>query len=97
VDARPSNNVTLRQAVACAIDRQAVLDAAVYGKGKLQTTVLNRGLWSFYDRMVGFSYDLERARSLMAEAGYGNANAENNNAVNIAAIIIILIVFVVYL
>ena len=77
VEAEPWNNQTLRQAVACAIDRQAVLDAAVNGKGITQTTVLNRGLWGFYDDMEGYIYDVERARKLMAEAGYGSASAEN--------------------
>ena len=68
-EAKPWDNQTLRQAVACAIDRDAVLDAAVYGKGQKQTTILNRGLWSFYDDMEGFDYDVERAKSLMEEAG----------------------------
>lgn len=75
VTAKPWDNQTLRQAVACAIDREAVLDAAVYGKGKLQTTILNRGLWGFYDDMEGFDYDIERAKSLMAEAGYAGGSA----------------------
>ena len=70
VEKEPWNNQTLRQAVACAIDRDAVLEAAVYGKGTLQTTILNRGLWGFYDDMEGFDYDVDRAKSLMAEAGY---------------------------
>lgn len=72
VEKAPWDNQTLRQAVACAIDRDAVLQAAVYGKGTPQTTILNRGLWSFYDDMEGFDYDVERAKSLMAEAGYPN-------------------------
>lgn len=70
VEKEPWNNQTLRQAVACAIDRSAVLEAAVYGKGTLQNTILNRGLWGFYDEMEGFGYDVDRAKSLMAEAGY---------------------------
>lgn len=70
VTKEPWNNQTLRQAVACAIDRESVLQAAVEGKGTLQTTVLNRGLWDFYDDMEGFDYDVDRAKELMAEAGY---------------------------
>ena len=66
----PWNNEKLRQAVACAIDRAAVLKVAVDGKGTPQTTILNRGLWGFYDEMPGFDYDLDRAKTLMAEAGY---------------------------
>ena len=68
----PWNNETLRQAVASAIDRDAVIQAAVYGKGTPQTTILNRGLWGFYDDMEGFPYDVERAKALMAEAGYAD-------------------------
>ncbi|MDD3221651.1 MAG: ABC transporter substrate-binding protein [Clostridia bacterium] len=70
VEKAPWDNQKLRQAVACAIDRNAVLEAAVYGKGTPQTTILNRGLWGFYDDMEGFDYDVERAKELMAEAGY---------------------------
>lgn len=65
----PWDNEKLRQAVACAIDRNAVLDVAVYGKGTLQKTILNRGLWGFYDDMEGFDYNVERAKKLMEEAG----------------------------
>jgi len=68
----PWNNKKLRQAVACAINRDDVLEVAVSGKGTKQTTVLNRGLWGFYDDMEGFPYNLDRAKQLMAEAGYPN-------------------------
>ena len=77
VEAEPWNNQKLRQAAACAIDREAVLDAAMNGKGLLQTTVLNRGLWSFYDDMEGYSFDLERAKQFMEEAGYGGGDEDN--------------------
>lgn len=70
VEKEPWNNQKLRQAVACAIDRGAVMEAAVYGKGTLQNTILNRGLWGFYDEMEGFEYDVDRAKELMAEAGF---------------------------
>ncbi len=66
----PWDNEKLRQAVACAINREDVLTVAVDGKGTLQKTILNRGLWGFYDDMEGFNYDLDRAKALMAEAGY---------------------------
>ena len=72
VSKAPWDNKTLRQAVACAIDRDSVLQVAVDGKGTPQTTILNRGLWGFYDEMPGFKYDVDRAKKLMAEAGYPN-------------------------
>lgn len=66
----PWDNQALRQAVACAINRDDVLTVAVDGKGTLQKTILNRGLWGFYDDMEGFNFDVDRAKALMAEAGY---------------------------
>lgn len=71
----PWDNQTLRQAVACAIDRQSVLDVALEGKGTLQKTILNRGLWGFYDEMEGFDYNVDRAKELLKEAGYENGLA----------------------
>ena len=76
VEKAPWDNQKLRQAVACAIDRDSVLEAAVYGKGTPQKTILNRGLWGFYDDMEGFNYDVDRAKSLMAEAGYPDGGIE---------------------
>lgn len=72
VNSEPWNNKTLRQAVACAINRADVISVAVNGKGTPQKTILNRGLWGFYDDMEGFDYDLARAKELMAQAGYPN-------------------------
>lgn len=72
VEQKPWDNKKLRQAVACAIDKKSVLDAALNGKGTMQKTILNRGLWGFYDDMKGYDFDLKRAKELMAEAGYPN-------------------------
>lgn len=69
VTQKPWDNKKLRQAVACAIDKKSVLDAALNGKGTLQKTILNRGLWGFYDEMPGYDFNLDRAKKLMAEAG----------------------------
>lgn len=69
VEKKPWDNKKLRQAIACAIDKKSVLDAALNGKGTLQKTILNRGLWGFYDEMPGYDYNLDRAKKLMAEAG----------------------------
>ncbi len=94
VEKAPWDNQKLRQAVACAIDRDSVLEVAVYGKGTPQTTILNRGLWGFYDEMEGFPYDVARAKALMAEAGYPNGGiktslliANSSPYINIAQVV----------
>ncbi|MBQ8973730.1 MAG: ABC transporter substrate-binding protein [Clostridia bacterium] len=67
----PFDNKTLRQAVASAIDKDTILQVVLSGKGLTQNTVLNRGVWSFYneDDLGAYTYDVDRAKELMAEAG----------------------------
>ena len=66
----PFDNQTLRQAIACAINREEIIQGVLSGYGQAQTTVVNRGVWSFYDEMEGFDYDVDRAKQLLSEAGY---------------------------
>ena len=66
-------NKKLRQAISCAIDKQAIVDIVLDGRGMWQTSVLNRGAWSFLDNDEvegGYAYDVERAKQLLEEAGY---------------------------
>ena len=69
-ESEPFNNQTLRQAIACAINRQEIIDGVLDGYGQAQTTQRSTVVWSFYDDMEGFDYDVERAKELLAEAGY---------------------------
>ncbi len=67
----PFDNKLLRQAVSCAIDKNTILQVVLNGKGMTQDTVLNRGVWSFYNEpdLGAYTYDIERAKSLMEQAG----------------------------
>ncbi len=62
----------LRQAVSCAVDKETIIDIVLDGRGKWQTSVLNRGAWSFLDNdeVEGYTYDVDRAKALLEEAGY---------------------------
>ena len=66
----PWDNLKVRQAVAHAIDRESIIDVVLMGKGQTQTTILNRGLWSFFDDMEGHPYDVNAAKAALAESGY---------------------------
>ncbi len=68
----PWDNKLLRQAVATAINKTDVITVAVNGKGTPQTTLLNRGLWGFYDDMPGYPFNVDNAKQLMTQAGYPN-------------------------
>jgi ABC-type transport system substrate-binding protein len=65
----PFNDVRVRQALNCAIDRAAMLAAILDGRGELAEgpvpPVLRRG-----PTPEGYAYDPERARELLSEAGY---------------------------
>lgn len=94
VEKAPWDKQKLRQAVAYAIDKDAVIQAAVYGKGTAQKTILNRGLFGFYDEMEGYPYNVEKARELMKEAGYADGGinttltiANSSPYINIAQVI----------
>ena len=68
----PFTNEKLRQALSCAVDKETVIAIVLDGLGKWQTSVLNRGAWSFLDndQVEGYTYDVDRAKALLEEAGY---------------------------
>lgn len=65
-------NQALRQAVACAVNKEDIITVAAEGAGAPAKTLWSQGLLGFYDGFEGFSYDLEKAKALMAEAGYAD-------------------------
>ncbi len=66
----PLANLKVRQAIHHAINRQAIVDAFVGGGAELIHTVCNPIQFGCTDDVTKYPYDLERARTLMAEAGY---------------------------
>ena len=67
------SNIQVRQAIACAIDRQAVIDTAYDGLGELLWSMITPYHNTFNEDLRNnwpYEYDVERAKSLLAEAGY---------------------------
>jgi len=62
----------VRQAVACAIDRQAIVDAIWRGQARLANTLLPTGHWAAAanDERARYPHDVARAQRLLAEAGF---------------------------
>lgn len=70
---KPFDDVRVRQAVAYAINKQEILDAFYGGVGTVATDFLPDGLaWARPDSVEAYNYDPERAKQLLAEAGYPN-------------------------
>lgn len=66
----PFDNVLVRQAVSLAIDRQAIIDGAMFGLGTPIGTHFAPHNPDYVDLTGNSPYDPDRARALLAEAGY---------------------------
>jgi peptide/nickel transport system substrate-binding protein len=63
-------NLALRQAVAHAINRQAIVDNIYQGMGQLAKNGIPPTMWGYNDDVPGYAYDPELAKAKLAEAGY---------------------------
>lgn len=70
--AAPFDDIRVRRALSHAIDRQAVIDAALFGHGTPIGSHFPPHHPAYVDLTDRYPYDPERARALLAEAGYPN-------------------------
>ncbi|MGD2271533.1 MAG: ABC transporter substrate-binding protein [Desulfobacterales bacterium] len=68
--AKPFDNKLVRQAMAYAIDRQTVVDLVMFGYGTPIGSHWSPSTPYYMDLTEKFSYDPQKAKSLLAEAGY---------------------------
>ncbi len=74
-DREPWNDVRVRQAIAYAIDRDAILQATTYGTGVLnQLAIPEQSGW--YTEYDAYSYDPDKAQELFDEAGFTGATLD---------------------
>jgi peptide/nickel transport system substrate-binding protein len=69
---RPFDNLKVRQAVAAAINRSAIVEALYGGLGSVATQFIPPSVLGWNPDVKGPQYDPARARQLLAEAGYPN-------------------------
>lgn len=62
------SDVTVRQALAHALDKDSIRDIAYGGGGSTQWSILPESSWAYVEQ-EGYEYDLERAAELLEEAG----------------------------
>ncbi len=63
-------NIKVRQALNMAINKKAIIDAVFQGSGKVAKNPLPPTIWSYNDAVTDYEYDVEKAKTLLAEAGY---------------------------
>ncbi len=68
----PFNNVKFRQAVNYALDRQSLIDTVMDGGAEENSNLLTKGRFGYSDDQFQYTYDVEKAKSLLAECGYAD-------------------------
>ncbi len=85
----PLDQLEVRQAISCAVDRQEILDVAALGEGQVTGPLTVPAYALPTDDLFCYQRDLDRARELMAQAGLSDgftlkiiaANAEPPTAI----------------
>ncbi|MGK7286035.1 ABC transporter substrate-binding protein [Buttiauxella agrestis] len=68
----PTDNVKVRQALAMAINKPAIIDAVFRGTGTAAKNLLPPGVWSADESLKDYEYDPEKAKALLKEAGFAD-------------------------
>ena len=68
-EAKPFDNVKVRQAVAYCIDRQNMIDIALEGFGTVNSNILSPYKFGYSKDQPQYDYNVEKAKALLAEAG----------------------------
>ncbi len=68
----PVDNPLVRKAITYAVDKQFVIDAVENGNATIATGMTMDLVFGHSDKLTGYPYDPEKAKELLAEAGYPN-------------------------
>jgi len=67
-------HIEVRQAIAYAIDRDAIIHTLLSNGARTADALLPPEHWAGNAQLVGYRYDPQRARALLAKAGYSNSH-----------------------
>jgi peptide/nickel transport system substrate-binding protein len=68
----PMANVKVRQAIQYAIDSQAIVKSIFNNEYEPVNQYLYKGHWGYNPKVAGYPFNPEKAKKLLAEAGYSN-------------------------
>ena len=73
VRSEPLSNKKVRQAISHAIDRERICKTILHGTVKPTWLMWPKGSWAYFGDLEGrYPYNLDKAKALLAEAGYPN-------------------------
>lgn len=67
---KPFDDLRVRKAFQMSIDREKILEKMFYGRGVMANGVMPKGLVGYNPDLPPLEYDPEKARELLAQAGY---------------------------
>ena len=68
----PLQELGVRQAISCAVDRQDILDTSLLGEGAVTGPLTMEAYRTDPSELFCYTQDLDRARQLLADAGYAD-------------------------
>jgi peptide/nickel transport system substrate-binding protein len=71
----PLDNVKVRQAIACAIDRETMIRDLLLGQGKIAHSILPEASWAYTPGQI-YRYDPAAAKKLLDEAGFRDPDGD---------------------
>ncbi|MCG7381410.1 glutathione ABC transporter substrate-binding protein [Paenibacillus sp. ACRRY] len=89
----PFDNKLVRQAIAYAVDKESIVSGVYNNIGKVTDSTLGPTVIGYSPNVKGYSYDLNKAKSLLTEAGYPEGftatlyTSDNKTRVNVAEVL----------
>lgn len=68
----PMDNLMVRQAISCAVDRQSIIDAALAGEGAVTGPLTMPAFAQDPSTLFCYEQDVEKAKQLMIDAGFAD-------------------------
>ena len=69
---KPLDNVLVRRALDMSINKKAIIESVYQGAGQSATNPMPPTQWSYDKNLKGASFDSDKAKALLAKAGYPN-------------------------
>ncbi len=72
VTKKPFDNQLVRQAINHALNKKTYIDAIYMGNAQVAKNPIPPTIWSYNDKVQDYEYNVEKAKQLLAKAGYPN-------------------------
>ena len=69
---KPFDNLKVRQAINMAINKASYIKAIYHGHAQAATNPIPPTIWSYNKEIKDYTYDIQKAKQLLAEAGFAN-------------------------